>query len=81
MGVGHLLNEQLRLGVLRESEELGAAVLADDGRVLEGTGLVRTGTTVEESVLSCQACSATMEWPPGECRAPETKSGWPPKPE
>ena len=36
---------------------------------------------MEVSVFWCQERRAIMACPPGECRAPVTKSGWPPNPE
>ena len=77
-----MLDDEAGLGALAASEDVRGAVLGDDCGVLEGgDGSIQAGHIVEVSLRSCQEPSAITACPPGECRAPSTKSGWPPKPE
>ncbi len=75
------LDEQSGLGGLAPAEDLGAAVFGDDDRVLEGgdrrlddrhdgrrVALLVPGPEGDDRMPAL-----------GECRAPTTKSGWPPE--
>ena len=44
-------------------------------------GTVSTGTMFDVLLLSCHERRAMTACPPFECKAPTTKSGWPPNPE